>query len=135
MRVPSLIHQIQLDELVYPHEMKTNRELIQFANQMIRPAPSLAVEIFMLCDIVQCMIAVAGCTRILVQKGRMSSLRFFSLRKGPHGTFIVPNCVIMLIAGTNIYAAAWAGFCAWIIFVQKSGRPLIDWLWYIPLPW
>lgn len=132
---PDLLHTIRPDELHWPYEMKTNRDLLDFANGMLRPAPSTAVEIFMLCDVVQCLLTLGALLYTLAKKGRVRNLSIFSLRKSPYGTFIVPNAVVAMLSGMCIFLTTWAGFCAYIVWVQRSDHPLADWLWFIPYPW
>lgn len=133
--LPSLVRRIRPEDLHYPYEMETNRQFIAFANGMLRPRPSSAVEIYMLCDVVQCLITFIACVNVLVKKGRLRNLRIFSLRKSGHGTFIVPNAVVVLLIGVCVYLLEWAGFCSYIVWVQKTDRPVFEWLWFIPYPW
>ncbi|KAJ1577068.1 hypothetical protein NDA11_004129 [Ustilago hordei] len=133
--VPMMLRPIKPEDLVFPHEMNTNRDLLAFANLMIRPPPSKPVEIFMICDIVQCLITLFACTNVMVKKGRMRDFRIITLRKSPYGTFIVPNAIWILLTGMVVYLVEWTVFCTWIVFVQKTNRPLAEWLWYIPFPW
>lgn len=133
--LPNLLRPIRPDEWHFPYEFKTNRELIAFGNSMLRPHPSKAVEIYMICDVVQCLITFCACAYTLAKKGRMRNIRLFALRKSPYGTFIVPNAVCVLLTGVSVYLLMWAGFCIWIVWVQKSDHPLFEWLWFIPFPW
>ncbi|SPC61344.1 related to membrane protein Dik6 [Ustilago sp. UG-2017b] len=133
--VPMMLRPIKPEDLVFPHEMNTNRDLLAFANLMIRPPPSKPVEVFMICDIVQCLITLFVCANVMVKKGRMRDFRIITLRKSPYGTFIVPNAIWILLTGMVLYLVEWTVFCTWIVFVQKTNRPLAEWLWYIPFPW
>lgn len=133
--VPMMLRPIKPEDLAFPHEMNTNRDLLAFANLMIRPPPSKPVEVFMICDIVQCLITLFACTNVMVKKGRMRDFRLITWRKSPYGTFIVPNAIWILLTGVVVYLVQWTVFCTWIVFVQKTNRPLAEWLWYIPFPW
>lgn len=126
--LPNLLCQIHPDDLHYPYNMTTNGELLDFANSMLRPHGSTAVEVFMGCDIFQCLVTFSVCLYTLAKKGRMRNLSLFSLRKSPCGTFIVPNAVVVFLVGVCIFLITWSGFCGYIIWVQKSDHPLFYWL-------
>ncbi|SPO26986.1 related to membrane protein Dik6 [Ustilago trichophora] len=96
-----LMRPITPEELHYPYPMETNAQLIDFANLMLRPPPSKAVEVFMIIDIIQCIITLIGCAHVVVKKGRMRDVEIFKLRKSPYGTFIVPNAVWVLLTGVS----------------------------------
>ncbi len=133
--IPNMFRTITVDELTFPSAMKTNRELLAFADLMIRPPASQALEVFMGFDILQSLITFIVCAHVMIKKGRMRDVRIFTLRKSPYGTFIVPNAVWTLLAGVCTYLVSWAGFCAYIVFIQETDRPLAEWLFYIPFPW
>ena len=134
--VPSnLLRLFAIDELHFPYEMKTNAQLIEFSNLLLRPRPSQAVEALMMVDIVQSVLTLALCARVVIQKRRIQDLRVFTLRESPYGTFVVPNAVWVLLVGVCTYLLGWAGFCSYIVFVQKTNRPLKEYLWFIPFPW
>ncbi|EST07393.1 hypothetical protein PSEUBRA_003214 [Kalmanozyma brasiliensis GHG001] len=135
VRIVNKFRAFTVDEFHFPHEMKTNGDLIRFAKPLLCPKPSKAVEIYMILDIIQSVMTFALCMSVMFKKGRTKNFRIFTLRKSPHGTFIVPNAIVWLLGLVSIYLLAWAGFCSYILFVQETGRPLIEWLWYIPLPW
>lgn len=135
VRIPNLTRSIRLDEFHMPSGIATNAQLIDFANSIIRPHPSKAVEIYMLCDVVQCLITFVACAYVLMKKGRLQNVRIFTLRTSPHGTFIVPNAICVLLTGVCVYLLMWAGFCSWIVWVQRTDHPLFEWLWFIPYPW
>ena len=133
--IPNVLKPITIEELHYPYEMKSNAQLIEFANFMVRPPPSKPVEIFMICDIIQCLITFIACANVMAKKGRLRQVQLVTLRKSPYGTFIVPNAVWIMLAGTCIYLLSWIGFCGWMVFTQWTNRPFTEWLWYIPFPW
>ena len=136
LRLPNMFKAIRLDELQYPYEMKTNAQLIDFANTMIRPRPSRPVEIYMILDIAQSLFTFGVCAYVMLKRGRMKDARFFTFRKSPSGTFIVPNAILVVLSLFGCYLLSWMIFSAWIVFgVQFRNRPLVEWLFYIPLPW
>ncbi|SPO26985.1 related to membrane protein Dik6 [Ustilago trichophora] len=130
---PDLVRTIRLDEFDFPHQFKTNGELVDWSNSVFRPNPSLAVEVYMLFDVAQCIATFSFIAYVLFKKGRR--VRLFMLRKSPYGTFIVPNAICVLLAGAAVYLLQWAAFCVYIVWVQKSNHPYFEWLWFIPFPW
>lgn len=133
--IPMMMRTITVNDVQFPQEFKTNRDLLTFANLIIRPPPSKPVEFFMICDIIQCLLTFIACANVMVKKGRMQDVRLVTLRKSPYGTFIVPNAVWTLLSGVVIYLLTWMGFCSWILFVQETDRPIAEWVWFIPFPW
>lgn len=115
--------------------MKTNAQALAFSNNTIRPPPSNALEIYMICDVVQCILTFFAIANVLLKKGRLRTLRLFTMRKSPYGTFIVPNAIVVLLIGVSVYLLSWSGFCSYIVWVQKTDHPLAEWLWFIPFPW
>lgn len=130
-----MMRPITPEELHFPYPMETNAQLIDFANLMLRPHPSKAVKVFMIIDIIQCVITFIACAHVVAKKGRMRDAKIFTLRKSAYGTFIVPNAVWVLLTGVCTYLLVWAGFCSWIVYAQRTNRPLAEWLWFIPFPW
>lgn len=133
--VPNLDKPISTTQLTFPHAMRTNSDLLLFANSILRPRPSKAVEIYMILDVIQSFCTFCLCALVIFKRGRVKDFRIISLRKTPYGTFIVPNAVWWMLALIAVYLAGWAGFCSWILWVQETDRPLVEWLWYVPLPW
>lgn len=132
---PNLFKTITVDQLSYPYEMKTNSMLLSFANAGIRPRHTKAVENYMIFDIVQSVFSFALCASVLFKKGRVKKARIITLRRSPYGSFIVPNAIWWILALLSAYQMSWSGFCAYIIYIQRTSRPLAGWLFYVPLPW
>lgn len=133
--VPNMFRTIRPEELHMPPEANTNAAVMDVVRNIIQPNSSIAVEMFMICDAAQCLATTWMCMCVLVKKGRMRSIRLFTLKKSPYGTFIVPNAICILLVGTCIYLLTWAGYCGYIVYIQKTDRPLVDWVWFVPYPW
>ncbi|CDW97108.1 hypothetical protein [Sporisorium scitamineum] len=106
--IPNFFKTIPLEQVHLPYEMRTNAELLAFANAYFRPRPSRPLEIYMICDIAQSIITFCCCSYVMLRKGRMKDARLVTLCQSPYGRFLVPNF---------------------------THRPLAEWLFYIPLPW
>lgn len=134
--IPNLFKTIPVEAVKIPAWIHTNADLIDYANGLLRPCPSSSIEIYMICDIVQSIITFCCCAYVMLKKGRMKDARFVTLCRSPFGTYIVPNVIWTLLSLFGVYLVSWGmGFCSWIIYVQWTDRPLVEWLWYIPLPW
>ncbi|SPO27333.1 related to membrane protein Dik6 [Ustilago trichophora] len=97
-----MMRPITPEELHFPYPMETNAQLIDFAKFMVRPTLSKPVQVFMIIDIIQCVITFIGCAHVVVKKGRMRDVKIFTLRKSAYGTFIVPNAVWATSRSTGI---------------------------------
>lgn len=126
--LPNLLRTIHPGYVPFIDGARTNRELLDFANKMLRPPGNDAVEIYMLLDVAQCLITFSACAYTLSKKGRMRKIAIVSLRKTPDGTFIVPNAVLAFLVGVCIFLLDWAGFAIYIVWVQKTNHLTSDWL-------
>ncbi|KAJ9480342.1 hypothetical protein PHBOTO_003577 [Pseudozyma hubeiensis] len=129
-----LFRPLTIDELHFPPELKTNDDLYAFYKDLIRPRPNLAVQVYMLVDIVQSAITASFCLNVMFKKGRMRETDIVTLRRSPYGAFVVPNAVWILLIFITIYLVGWAGFCSYMFYVSFTDLPLIDYLFYIPNP-
>ncbi|TKY86249.1 hypothetical protein EX895_005074 [Sporisorium graminicola] len=133
--LPNFFRNVTVEQVHLPYEMRTNAEVLAYANAYFRPRPSRPVEIYMMCDIAQSIITFCCCTYVLLKKGRMKDARIVTLCQSPSGVYIVPNVIFTLVGMFSVYLCTFAIFCAYILYVQFSQHPLGDWLFYIPLPW
>lgn len=127
------IHPSQLT--IPPSALTSNGALYDFTDRLLRPGLDPGIEVFMLCDVVQCILTCSLCCYTMLSKGRARKISLFSLRRSPHGTFIVPNAVCVLLLGVCLYLAIWSGYCSFIVAMQRTKHSYAHWLWFIPYPW
>lgn len=132
---PNLFKTIPIDRLVIPEWVKTNRDLLAFINLVIRPRPTKALLSYMMIDVVQSIGTAIFCAYVMLKKGRAHDTRLVTFRKSPYGTFIVPNAVWSMMIMITIYLLGWAGFSTYIFYISVVDLPMLDWLFYIPVPW
>lgn len=134
--VPNLFRTIHPDNLHLPHHATlTNGALYDFMNPLLRPGLSIGVKVFMLCDVVQCLVTFGVCSYVVFRKGRARKMTLFSLRRSQYGIFIVPNAVCILLFGVCVYLLFWSGYCTYIVAMDMMGRTYADIVWLIPYPW
>ncbi|KAJ9480319.1 hypothetical protein PHBOTO_003570 [Pseudozyma hubeiensis] len=126
---------IPLDRLILPEWVKTNGDLLAFINLIIRPRPNKALLSYMMIDIVQSIGTAIFCAYVMLKKGRARDARLVTFRQSPYGTFIVPNAVWSMMIMITIYLLGWAGFSTYIFYISVVDLPLLEWLFYIPVPW
>ncbi|GAC94447.1 hypothetical protein PHSY_002018 [Pseudozyma hubeiensis SY62] len=130
----NLFRPLTVDDFQFPPELNTNADLYTFYKNLIRPQPSLAVQVYMLVDTVQSVFTASFCLHVMFKRGRMRETNFVTLRRSRHGAFVVPNAVWVMLIFIAIYLIGWAGFCSYMFYVSFTDLPLINYLFYIPNP-
>lgn len=128
--IPPLFRTIKVTDLTYPHEMKTNADLVDFAALMLFPKATKSLHDFMVWDVLVCLLTALGCIFVFVRKGRMRELRFFTLRRSSYGTFIVPSSVWIFLSGIFAYLLVWAGYVIYLMFCSTKGFSISKFSWF-----
>ncbi|PWY97723.1 hypothetical protein BCV70DRAFT_233545 [Testicularia cyperi] len=129
---------IRASGFVFPDAIETNDDLVRFSHHLLRPRivkPVLGVLIF---TEIESVVTICACILILYKKSQTGKLWLFQTRKSTHGTFVVPNTVTTLVAGTIAYIICYLMWGASVIHYYHSNPAetfVLDCLWMMPGPW